>query len=526
MTAASPHPYRTSLESTSRRIARAAALLALAAFASRVLGFARDAVIAARLGAGAETDAYHAAFFLPDLLSYLLSGGALSVAFLPMFTARMARHDEEGAWRLFSSVATVTAAAVVATSVAAWIAAPFFVGASYGFSAEQTDRVVELSRVLLVGPTFFALGGLLVTTELERRRFGASALGPLVYNLCIIIGGLVLSPSLGVRGFAVGVAVGSVLGPFGTAAWAARDRVRLVWRRPLWNDDVRAYFVLALPVMLGASLAFADEWITRIFASTMEAGTVTWLNNARRLVLLPVAFVGQAAGQAALPYLARLVAEGRDEEFGRTYATSVGATALVATLGAAALVAGAQPLVEFVYGRGAYAPDDVATTVGLLRWMAAAAIGWSLQVVISRGFYARANTVLPMGVGTVMVAVSVPIYWQLGAQAGASGLAAASALAFAVSAVGYAVAYRVRYGQGLVWVMGDGVGRGAIAGGAGTVAAVTAQGALELHGFAGLACAGTAFAGVATPLALWLGGAAAAPLRDRLKGLVRRARRR
>lgn len=395
---------------------RAAILLSLSSLASRLLGYVRDAVLSWQFGADAATDAYHAAFVLPDMLNYFLAGGALSLAFLPAFTRLEEDGNQERAWRLFWSVALTTAALLAIAITAAWLYTDALITQMYpGFSAEQHALTVELTRIVLPGPLFFALGGLFNATELARKRFAAAAISPLLYNLAIVAGGTVAAPWLGIEGFSWGVIVGAIAGPFATAVWLSRDHVK--YARPLSVADraVGAYWWSAIPLLVGVSLTTVDEWLGRWAASSLEPGSITWLNNGRRLMLVPVALVGQSVSTAALPFLASLHARGDNEGFDRTVADAVVLTWVVSVTAAGGLFIGAPLAVGVLYGHGSYTPTDVERTATLLQVLCLAIPAWCMQAVVARSFYARSSMWAPMLLTSLVTISVVPIYAWAGA---------------------------------------------------------------------------------------------------------------
>src|SRR5262249_40311463 len=156
------------------RISAAAVLLASSILLSRVLGYLREAVLAYRVGAGAATDAYYAAFQIPDLLNYLLAGGALSIAFVPLYTRHLAHGDAEAADRLFATVlGSLGVGAVVATAGLWWFAEPLVALQFPRFAPQTQALTVHLTRIVLPGQIFFITGGIINATLLARERFGA-----------------------------------------------------------------------------------------------------------------------------------------------------------------------------------------------------------------------------------------------------------------------------------------------------------------------------------------------------------------
>lgn len=451
-------------------VAAAALLLAASILASRLLGYLRDVVLAWQFGASAQTDAYHAAFWLPDLLNYFLAGGALSLTFIPMYASLVEQQNQDRAWRLFWTLALTTVALLVPSIIVAWVFAADIVRAMYpGFNAEQTALTVQLTRIILPGPLFFALGGLIGATELANRRFVAAALSPLLYNLCIVLGGTLAAPWLGVSGFSVGVMAGAVVGPFLlTAAFAARH-VRWVKPLSLRELEVRRYWWLALPLMLGVSLTTVDEWLGRWAAAALEPGSLTWLNNARRLMLVPVALLGQAAGQAALPFLSTLHAESREQDFQRVLGESLRLTWSLAMVMGVGLSVVAAPVTGTVYGWGAYGAQDVRATAAVLAVLALAVPTWCAQSVLTRAWYARQRMWTPMLLTTTSALVMIPFY-RLGAHvAGLPGIAWATVGGLGLTYVVLLLAGEYTGVARGVLATGSGLWRGGVAAGVGAI---------------------------------------------------------
>ena len=521
----STRPLATAL-STARQLTAAALLLSVSTIASRLLGFARDAVIAYQLGAGAATDAYHAAFFIPDVLNYLLSGGALSITFIPLFSRHLAAGDPDRGWLLFSRVVTLLGGLLLVATAAAWLAAPTLIALWYtAFSPEQVELTSRLTRIVLLGPLFFLVGGLLNATEMARKRFMAAAIAPLLYNLCIIAGGLLLSPTLGVAGFSWGAMAGVVLGPFLVPLLYARAEVQLTLSLELRDPDLRRFLYLALPLMLGVSLIFFDQRLCERYAR--GEGVITWLNNARRLLLVPVGVIGQAIGQAALPYLTSLHQASDRDGFERTLGDAIRGTTTLGLVAAAALALAAHPIVALVYGRGAYTALDVQHTATLLSILSIGLVGWAAQTVALRGFYAREVMWPPMLLGSLMVLASVPLYAGLEARWGARGLAGASALAISINFATVLALYHRWFGHGQWRAVGLGVRDGLYA--AAPAGALTGGVLFGVERNVGPLPAGVVFAiaaGVFGPVALAIlvrtSGPAASAVRSRLRRLQRR----
>ncbi len=419
-----------------KRVGLAALILSFGILCSRLLGYVREAVIAYQAGAGAQTDAYNAAFMLPDLMNHFLAGGTLSITFIPLFAGYIAKGSPQKAQRLFSLIATTMGSLVVVACVICFaFADPLSRLLFPGFGAEQIAQTAEMTRIVLPGQFFHYLGGLMMAVLMAQGRFLPSAMAPLIYNLSIIIFGVALGFfGFGMKGFAVGALVGAFLGPFLLPLCVLRRRITY---RPIFgfgDPDFKKYIFLTLPLMLGVSLTTVDEWIGRIIGSTMEAGSISWLNYARRLALVPIAIVGQAAGQAALPYLSQLSAKGALDVAADALHKTLKNVVLLSLVFIGFFVALAEPMTAIVYERGAFGAEDTAKTASILRILSISIVFWTIQMVSVRAFYAAQNTLRPMVLTTAVTAISIPIYIVLSRSFGLAGLAASSCIGMAMQA--------------------------------------------------------------------------------------------
>jgi len=185
---------------------RSVAVVGVSVFLSRVLGFFREWAIAHQVGATGVTDAYYAAFTIPDILNYLLAGGALSITFIPVFLEYFATERKEEAWAVFSTVLTVMTAALLVLLVIAEIYAETFTAwIAPGFGLEQRETVTYLTRIMLPAQAFFFLGGVLSAVQYAQGRFLVPSLAPLIYNGLIIAAGMLLARRIGIQAFSWGV---------------------------------------------------------------------------------------------------------------------------------------------------------------------------------------------------------------------------------------------------------------------------------------------------------------------------------
>ena len=186
----------------------------LAFVLSRVLGLVRELVISYQFGTSRDLDAYQAAFRIPDLIFQIVAAGAMGAAFIPVFTSYIAHDDDEGAWRMSSTVLNVTFIVMAGAAVLAAVFANQLVPlVAPGFDAEARALTVSLMRIMLIQAVVASMSGLVTATLHSYQDFLLASLAPVVYNLSIILAGLFLAPraGFGVHGLAIGVAAGSVM---------------------------------------------------------------------------------------------------------------------------------------------------------------------------------------------------------------------------------------------------------------------------------------------------------------------------
>ena len=402
-------------------------LLMAAVMLSRVIGYLREMYIAWAFGAGPQTDAYVGAFNLPDFLNYVLAGGTASITFISIYTRHTSRGNEGAAQRVFNTTITIMTAVVLVGTIVLQIFTPQIERLIFPrFSPDQLDLCVHLTRILLPGQIFFYAGGIVSAVLLSKRMFLYPAFSPAFYNVFIILGGLLGSRSLGISSLAYGALIGSVIGPFlinavGAAQGGLRYGFSFDWRNPGFREWVR----LSIPLMLGVSLVSADDWILRYFASG-GAGDISRLNYAKRLFAVPISILGQATGQASMPFFARLWEEGRRKLFADTVNQTTYRISAASFLASAWMAPAALPLIDLVYRRGQFSFRDSQETAVYFFWFALSLAFWSAQAQYARAFYAAGDTLTPMFASTIIVGVSLPVYKQMFHTFDVAGLAMAS----------------------------------------------------------------------------------------------------
>jgi putative peptidoglycan lipid II flippase len=413
-----------------RRIAAATGIVMASVLLSRVLGFFRDWTLAHQMGSNAVTDAYNAAFTLPDFLNYLIAGGSLSVTFIPVFAKYAAEKREEEGWRVFSTVITVMGFVLIGLVLVGEVFAPHIVNwIAPGFSPGERARVVFLTRIMLPAQICFYEGSILSAVQYAKGQFVVPSLAPLIYNIGIILGGVLLAPRIGITGFAVGVLGGAVAGNFLLQIYGAhRAGASFSPSFDVKHPGFWLFLKLSVPIMLAVSVSFADDWILRYFGSYLQAASITWLTYGKNLMRVPLGLVGQGVGVASFPFLAQLYSEKRFEELnGVLNATFKGLIFLLLPI-SALTIAQSVPIVNLVFSHTRMHGPDLYATGQTLAYFSIGMFAWGAQYILARGFYATRDTVTPAIVGTLMTALNVPVYWWLAHQLQHLGLALASSI--------------------------------------------------------------------------------------------------
>lgn len=401
---------------------------------SRILGLLRETILAALLGVSAAGDVYRDAFVIPDLLNYLLAGGFLSITFIPLLARRIEEGDEDGARSDLGVVFRWVALVIVVLTILMMILAEQAALILFPrLDDAAVSTIAHLTRIALPAQVFFVLGALLMAYQYAHRRFLVPALAPVIYNTAIISGGLVdaLDGRATPEGFVWGALVGAAVGNFAVQWWGARDAKlpsSLTGPGRASPGVMRRYLTLAFPLMVGQSVTVLDEQFPRLFGQLAGVGGTAALSFARMLNMLPVGIIAQAVGVASFPFLARLVAGGRNEEADRTTVRSIRGSVVV-SVGAAALVfAAAGPLVRLVFQWGVFATEDSVTVSRLLTLFALSIPAWGIHQVVVRWFYAHRRMWLPVLIGTAATAFAIPVTLVLLDRIGLEGIAIASTL--------------------------------------------------------------------------------------------------
>jgi putative peptidoglycan lipid II flippase len=391
------------------QIARAASLVMALFIVSRALGLLREMVISHRFGTGGDLDAYLAAFRLPDILFQIVAGGALASAFIPTFAAYLASDNDRQAWHLASAVINLVLLLTTSLAAVAALAAPWLVRTvvAPGFEAGRQVLTAQLMRWMLLTPSIFGVSGVVMGILNARQHFLLPALAPIVYNLGIIAGALLLAPSLGVRGLALGVVAGAVGHLLVQVPGLVRHGLRYTPTLGLRDAGVHEVGRLMVPRMLGLAAVQINFLVNTILASGLMAGSLAALNYAWLLMLLPQGIFAQSVATAAFPTFSEQAARDRRPEMRGTLAATLRAVLYLTLPAAVGLAVLREPLVQIVFERGAFTETSTHMVAWALAFFVLGLPAHAVVEIVVRAFYAMHDTKTPVAISIAAMALNV-----------------------------------------------------------------------------------------------------------------------
>jgi len=426
------------MSAPSLTIGGAAMIIAIAGVVSRILGFLRDRILASHFGAGDILDAYYAAFRIPDLIYSFLVLGALSAAFIPVFTEMLAKKNEDDAWKLASGTLEFLTVSLGILALFCVIFAPWLTGLlAPGFSGEKHELAVHLTRIMLLSPLFLGVSAVFGGVLISFKRFAAYSFAPVFYNIGIILGAVVFVPFIGPSGLAWGVVTGSFFHMLVQYPSLLQSgfRFRFSSGRFLGHSGVRKVIRLMVPRSLGMAVNQISLFVMTIFASLLASGSLSAFTLANNIQSVPLGLFGVAFSLAAFPSLSLAIAEGNNRRFFRIIAeTSRRILFFVVPLSVIMIVFRAQ-FVRVILGAGAFDWEDTILTFEILKWLAVSLFAQSLIPLFARAFFALQDTKTPLFIALGSEALHIVLIPLLLPYYAAEGLAMAFSAGTIMNAV-------------------------------------------------------------------------------------------
>ncbi len=401
---------------------------------SRVLGFARDMLIANVIGAGLIADAFFVAFKFPNFFRRLFAEGAFNAAFVPLFAGRLTTDGRDAAVKFAAEVAAVLGTVLLVFTLAAILTMPWLMLALAPGFVDQPVKfglTVDLTRLTFPYLTFMALVALMGGMLNSLQRFAATAAAPIVLNI-VLIGVLLgvrseLLPDPG-HALAWGVAVAGLAQLIWIAYACKRADIMFVPPRPRLTPGVKRLLVLMAPALLGAGVVQVNVVIDVILASTLREGSVSFLYYADRVNQLPLGVVGVAVGITLLPLLTRQLRSGETDAALGSQNRAIEFALALTLPAAAALIAMPGPIVTVLFQRGAFDAAAAEATAGALAAFAAGLPAYVLIKALTPGFFAREDTKTPVKIAVVAMVANVALAVALMQVLAHVGIALATAL--------------------------------------------------------------------------------------------------
>ena len=380
-----------------RHLARSTFIVMLAFLAAKIISLAQTLIIAQAFGVGRDLDAYVAANRIPELIVILISGGALTHAFIPVFSGFLAKGDLDSAWRLSSHLINSIFMLALLLSAIVFALAPWLVDhvVAPGFDGPTAQSTVDLMRILLLSTIIFAVSGIFSGILNSHQHFLLPALAPIMFDIGILIGVIFLLPRFGINGIAYGAVLGaglhfSIQIP-GLFRYEMRWSLELGWSNPqLWR-----VIRLMLPRIGGLGVFSLNFLVMNNIASRLGAGSVSALDWGWRLMQIPQTLIGTAMGIVIFPTLAAL--SELDDLPGKRDAMS-GALRFILICSipsAIALILLGRPLISLLE-RGAFDASASALVYSTLSMFTLGLIVHSALEIIARSFYADKDTLTPL----------------------------------------------------------------------------------------------------------------------------------
>jgi len=436
------------VERAAPALALSAVIVALSFVLSRILGLAREVILAREFGTGPEMEAYVSAFRIPDLLFLVVMSGAFGAAFIPVFAEYVTKGDQTRAWNLASAVITWSGLAVLILSGLAFVLArPLMHVVAPGFDSETEDMAVRLMRILLLSPVFLGFGIAAKGILEAHNQFTLPALAPLVYNLAIIIGALWFVDDYGI--YAIGWAV--IIGALGHFLIQVPGLVRAGMRfRPTLDrqvDGLREVARLFGPRVIGMAVFQINFIAVTAFASTAGDESVAAINYAWQLLMLPHGVLALSISTVVFPTMAALYSQGRMEDFQRTLDRTIRPLLFLSIPSSIGLFLLREPIVQVLFQNGNFDASSTSLVIAPLAWFAAGLLGYALTEILTRVFYATRDTVTPVVTGVLTVVLNIILCALFKESLGYTGLALALSVTTGSEAVILLLFLRHRIGH-------------------------------------------------------------------------------
>lgn len=407
-----------------------AAIISASYLMSRLLGLFRDRLLISTFGKGMALDAYNAAFTLPDLLFTLLVSGAFAVAFIPVFSEYLKKDDKKVAWDIAASLLNILVVGTIVLAVIVEIfAVPITKFLFHGFNEQTLQLTVNLTRIMLITPTLFAISSVWGSIQQAHHRFVLYSVASIFYNVGIIVGIIFFSTRYGIYGVAWGVVLGTLLQAmmqfFGLSGLGYKWRPIITFKL----KGVTRTLKLIVPRAIDQGIDQINYAVEKSIGSALAAGSITSFTYANSLRNVPLSLIGAAITTAVFPRLSEQAADKSKTKLIESFVHTARLILFLSIPAAIMSVVARGYLVRLLYGFG---DIDTANTLG---WFAISIVFTSLFFLVSRVFYALQDTKTPLFISIASVGLNIFLSYHLSRNMGITGLAAAASIVSALETI-------------------------------------------------------------------------------------------
>lgn len=450
----SPPSGSSSPQGETHQISRAAGLIGIATFCSRILGFIRDIILANLFGANAAADAFYIAYRIPNLLRELFAEGSMSSAFIPVFTEYHSTRSKQETWELASAAFTTLLTLVTLVSLLGILAAPSLVwmlAPGLHDDLAQLATTTLLTQIMFPYLLFVSLAALAMGILNALRSFAIPALAPVFFNVCVIVFALTISPWFDqpIVAVAIGIVVGGLAQFLMQLPGLHKKGFLLSWNFHPTHPGVKRMGVLLIPTLLGLAVTQINLTISTILASYFEGGP-TYLFYAMRLIQFPLGIFGVAMATAILPSLSSHAAKGAHDELRATVNFGLRMVLFIILPSMVGLMLLRTPIIHLFFEHGAFSALDTIGTASALLGFSVGLWAFASYRILAMAFYSLQDTRTPAAVAIISVGINIGLSLWLMTPLAHTGLALAAALA----AIGHTTILATILGkrlQGLLW---------------------------------------------------------------------------
>ncbi|MDB5182589.1 MAG: integral rane protein MviN [Candidatus Saccharibacteria bacterium] len=408
-------------------LGNAAALLIVAALSGQILGFLKVKLVNANFSqfGGQSTDAFFAAFKIPDFFFFTIAAGALGVAFIPVLADHLEKNDNKGAWELATSLLNMLAIVMGIVGIIILIfAEPLVHLVAPGLTPDQKHNAVVIMRLVSFNPFLFTISGILTAVQQTFGRFFFYAIAPLFYNLAVIISIFIFRDNIGIVGLGIGALIGAILQLlivlFGLGGLDFLFKIRINFKNP----DFRKVLRQLPPRSIDQGIDSINSIVETNFGSRLGAGSISYYENAYTLHTVPIQLIGTTIATAAFPRLTARLSQGRPDLFRQDFLKILRAMIWITIPMVVICFFGRGYLARLIFTRGS---NEI---TGIFGFLCGAIFFRIIYAIISRYFYAQKDTWTPLGVSIFAIALNIFLAWQLSKPThyGISGLALAQTI--------------------------------------------------------------------------------------------------